>query len=106
MMKMSEDFLKNPYGILGLVIAGLILIIVFFVNRSIGRKKRLFDERYRLKTNQAKAKSWDAMLVIYLMAWLVVIIFDGISFSFILITALYVLHNVTLLITTLYSSQR
>lgn len=102
---MSEHFLENPYGILGLVIAVTICIIVFFINRNIGRKKRLFDERYYLKTNRAKARSWDAMLVIYLIAWFVVIIFDGISFSFFLLTALYVLHNLTLIITSYYISK-
>lgn len=102
---MSEDFLENPYGLLGLVGAIIICIIVFFINRNIGRKKRLFDERYYLKANRAKARSWDAMLVIYMIAWFVVIIFDGISFSFFLITALYVLHNVTLIITNLYFSK-
>jgi len=102
---MSEEFLENPYGLLGLVGAIVICIIVFLINRNIGRKKRLFDERYYLKANRAKARSWDAMLVIYLIAWFVVIIFDGISFSFFLLTALYVLHNVTLIITNLYFSK-
>lgn len=102
---MSESFLENPYGLLGLVIGIVICVIVFFINRRIGRKKRLFDERYYLKANRAKARSWDAMLVIYLIAWFIVIIFDGISFSFYLLTALYVLHNTTLIIATLYFSK-
>jgi len=101
----SEHFLENPYGLLGVVIAIVICAIVFFINRRIGRKKRLFDERYYLKANRAKARAWDAMLIIYLIAWFVVIIFDGISFSFFLLTALYVLHNVTLIITTHYFSE-
>lgn len=101
----SETFTENPYGILGLVAAVVICIVVFFINRYIGRKKRLFDERYYLKANRAKARSWDAMVVIYLIAWFVVIIFDGISFSFFLITALYILHNITLIITNIYLSK-
>ena len=102
---MSENFLENPYGLLGLVIAIVACVIIFFINRRIGRKKRLFDERYYLKANRAKARSWDAMLVIYMIAWFVVIIFDGISFSFYLLTTLYVLHNITLIITTTYFSK-
>lgn len=102
---MSKAFLENPYGLLGLVGAIMICIIVFFINRHIGRKKRLFDERYHLKANRAKARSWDAMLVIYFIAWFIVIIFDGISFSFFLLTGLYVLHNTTLMITTIYFSK-
>lgn len=103
---MSEAFLDNPYSILGLVSGIMICIIIYFINRHVGKKKRLFDERYRLKTNQAKARSWDAMLIIYLIAWFVVIIFDGISFSFYLLTILYVLHNVTLIMTSLYTSKQ
>lgn len=102
----SESFLENPYGLLGLVIAIVICVIVFLINRKIGQKKRLFDERYYLKANRAKARSWDAMLIVYFIAWFIVIIFDGISFSFFLITALYVLHNATLIITTVYYSKR
>jgi len=102
---MSENFIENPYGLLGLVIVIVAYVIIFFINRRIGRKKRLFDERYYLKANRAKARSWDAMLVIYMIAWFVVIIFDGISFSFYLLTTLYVLHNITLIITTTYFSK-
>lgn len=100
----SEIFLENAWGLWGLVIGILICVIVFLITRHIGRKKRLFDERYYAETNRAKARSWDAMLIIYFIAWLVVIIFDGISFSFFLISVLYVLHNVTLLIATIYLS--
>lgn len=101
---MSTSFLENPNGLWGLIVGVVISIIVFFINRYIGRKKRLFDERYYLKTNRAKARSWDAMLIIYIIAWIIVIIFDGISFSFFLLTALYVLHNTTLIITSVYYS--
>jgi len=101
----SEDFLNNPYSLLGLIIGAVICLIVYFINRAIGKKKRLFDERYYQQTNRAKARSWDAMLVIYILAWVIVIIFDGISFSFYLITSLYVLQNITLIITNLYVSK-
>lgn len=97
---MSESFLENPYGIWGLVVAIIIMMIVYLINRYVGNKKRLFDERYYAKANRAKARSWDTMLIIYLIAWFVVIIFEGISFSFFLITALYILHNVSLIVTT------
>ncbi|WP_339228858.1 DUF3796 domain-containing protein [Oceanobacillus sp. FSL K6-2867] len=103
---MSEDFLANPSGILGLIAAVFVLIIVFFVNRHIGRKKHLFDERYQQTNNRAKARAWDTMIVIYLVAWFIVILFDGIGFSFFLLTALYVLHNVTAIITNFYFSAK
>lgn len=99
---LSESFLENPWGLLGIILAGVILLVVYFINRHIGKKKHLFDERYYQQTHRMKAKSWDAMIVIYLIAWCIVVIFDGISFSFFLLTALYVLHNVTAIIANLY----
>ncbi len=94
--------MENPWGLIGIIGAGIILLIVYFINRHIGKKKHLFDERYRQQTNRMKARSWDAMIVIYIIAWSIVIIFDGISFSFFLITALYVSHNITAIIANLY----
>lgn len=103
---MNESFLDNPYSILGLVGAIIILAILFLINRYLGKKKRLFDERYYANTNRAKARSWDAMLIIYLIAWFIVIIFDGISFSFFLLSGLYVLHNLSLIVTTAYVNKQ
>lgn len=99
-MIMNESYLENISGIWGLVLAVIIMAIVYLINRHVGKKKRLFDERYYVKANRAKARSWDTMLIIYLIAWFIVIIFDGISFSFFLITALYVSHNGSLIVTT------
>jgi hypothetical protein len=99
---LSESFLENPWGLIGVIGAGIILLLVYVINRHIGKKKHLFDERYRQQTNRMKARSWDAMIVIYLIAWCIVIIFDGISFSFFLLTALYVCHNLSAIIVNLY----
>ena len=106
MRTLSRDFLANPSGIWGLIAAVIVSIIIFFINRRIGRKKHLFDERYQQTNNRSKARSWDAMIVVYLIAWFVVIIFDGIGFSFFLLTALYALHNVTAIITNFFFSTK
>lgn len=45
------------------------------------------------------------MIVIYF-AGFVVIIFEGISFSFFLLTALFVLHNLIAIITSFYFSTK
>ncbi|WP_158589601.1 MULTISPECIES: DUF3796 domain-containing protein [Clostridia] len=103
---LSEDYLENPAGIWGLIVAMIVSLIVFFINRYIGRKKRLFDERYQKVTNQAKARSWDTMIVIYYLAWFIVIMFDGISFSFFLLTVLFVCHNISFIITNFYFSTK
>lgn len=99
---LSESFLANPWGLMGVIGAGIILLVVYFVNKHIGKKKHLFDERYHQQTNRMEARSWDVMIVIYIIAWCMVIIFEGISFSFFLITALYVFHNITAIIAKLY----
>lgn len=103
---MSEQFLDNPIGLLGLLAGILIALIIYFINRRIALKRRTFDERYYALTNRSKARAWDAMLIILLIAWAIVIIFDGISFSFWLMTFLYVSHNVSLIVTTLYVSNK
>lgn len=90
-------------GLSGLASGIVIALLVFFINRHIGKKKHLFDERYWQKTYRAKAKSWDAMLVILIIAWAVVIIVEGApSFGFFLMTAIYVLHCLTLTITSAF----
>src|SRR5690625_7300221 len=102
---MSEDFLNNPYSLLGLISGALVCLIVYIINRAIGKKKRLFDERYYQQTNRAKARSWDAMLVNHLCKYMIVMIFDGISFIFYFFTSLYILQHITLIITNMYLSR-
>ncbi len=103
---MSEQFLENPFGLLGLLAGIFIALVIYFINRRIALKRRTFDERYYAMTNRSKARAWDAMLVIFLIVWAIVIIFDGISFSFWLMTFLYVSHNVSLIVTSLYVSHK
>lgn len=103
---MSESFLENPFGLLGLVGGALIALIVFYLARKNGKKKHMFDERYQKVNNRAKAKSYDATLLILLIAWGVVIVFEGISFSFFLVMAIYILHCLMLIITTAFYSNK
>lgn len=106
MRTLSDAFLENPYVILLLLGDFAFLLILFLVQRRIGKKRHRYDERYNQINNRAKARSWDATLVILLAAWPVVIIFEGISFSFFLLTAIFVLHNVTLIISSAYVSSQ
>jgi hypothetical protein len=88
-------------GLSGLIGGAVISLVIFFITRRIGRKKNLYDERYWMKAHRAKAKSWDAMLVILIIAWGVVIMVEGVpSFGFFLIAIIYTLHCLTLAITT------
>lgn len=94
---MTDEVLNNLFGIAGVLGGAMIAGIVFLIQRKIGKKKHWFDERYWEKNNRAKARSWDATLVILILAWIAAIIYEGIGFSFILITVIYILHNVALI---------
>ncbi|WP_047986137.1 DUF3796 domain-containing protein [Ornithinibacillus californiensis] len=88
----SQEFLEAPWVVLILIANYLFMLSIFFIQRRIGKKNYRYDERYYQVNNQAKSRTWDIMLVIMLIAWPIVIIFDGISFAFFLLTALYMLH--------------
>ncbi|HZG72705.1 MAG TPA: hypothetical protein VEY51_14300, partial [Chondromyces sp.] len=90
----------------GLGIGVLGIVIVYSVNRRIGKKERLFDERQQKISYQAKALSWNITMAAILIAWTLAIIFQGISFSFFLLTALYILQCLSMLITTVYLAQK
>ncbi|WP_042149201.1 hypothetical protein [Paucisalibacillus sp. EB02] len=88
----SETFLETPWVVLILIGNYLFLLGLFFVQRKIGKKNHRYDERYYQVNNKAKGRTWDIMLVILLISNPIVIMFDGISFAFFFLTALYVLH--------------
>ncbi|WP_196493853.1 DUF3796 domain-containing protein [Ornithinibacillus caprae] len=89
---LSEEFLQTPWVILIMLGNYAFLIALFFLQRHLGKKKHRYDERYYQVNNQAKGRTWDIMLVVMLIAWPLVVMFDGISFSFFLLSILYVLH--------------
>ncbi|MFD2042784.1 DUF3796 domain-containing protein [Ornithinibacillus salinisoli] len=91
---MSEAFLQDPWVILILLGNYAFMILLFFIQRRLGKKNFRYDERYYQVNNRAKGRTWDIMLVVMLVAWPIIIMFDGISFSFFLITVLYILHCV------------
>ena len=103
---MTETMTNTLIALAGLGIGVLGIAIVYKVNRRIGKKERLFDERQRKISDQAKAFSWNITMAAILMAWALVIIFQGISFSFFLITGLYILQYLSMLITTVYLAQK
>ncbi|MCY8469886.1 DUF2178 domain-containing protein [Bacillus haynesii] len=103
---LTETMTNTLIALAGLGIGVLGIVIVYSVNRRIGKKERLFDERQRKISDQAKAFSWNITMAAILIAWALVIIFQGISFSFFLITGLYILQCLSMLITTVYLAQK
>ena len=100
-MKILSDQLIS--GLLGGV---SIALIAYVLSKRSGKKKRLFDERQKVVSNSAKALSWNVTFVVILIAWGVTIIIDGISFYFFLLTGIYVLHCLSLMITSVYYSNQ
>ncbi|GGA73336.1 DUF3796 domain-containing protein [Ornithinibacillus halotolerans] len=88
----SQEFTEAPWVVLLLIGNYIFMLMIFFIQRKVGMKNHRYDERYYHVNNRAKGRTWDIMLVIMLIAWPIVIIFDGISFAFFLLTALYMLH--------------
>ncbi|MGG1118047.1 DUF2178 domain-containing protein [Bacillus haynesii] len=106
-MKILTETMANILiALAGLGIGVLGIVIVYSVNRRIGKKERLFDERQQKISYQAKALSWNITMAAILIAWALAIIFQGISFSFFLLTALYILQCLSMLITTVYLAQK
>ncbi|WP_404799168.1 DUF2178 domain-containing protein [Bacillus aerolatus] len=98
--------INNLIGLSGLLLGAGITIVILFINRRIGEKKRLFDERQQYVTARAKAASWNITSVILLIAWAIIILYEGISFSFFLMTGIWVAHNFSLVFTATYFSNR
>lgn len=98
----SQEFLEAPWVVFILIGNYLFMLAIFVMQRRIGKKQNRYDERYYQVNNRAKGRTWDIMLVIMLIAWPIVIIFDGISFAFFLLTVLYMLHCLIMGISTAY----
>jgi len=101
---LSDSFKGNPEVILILIAGWAATAVILFMLRKRGMKRYQYDERYYHITNHIKAKSWDTMLVVLLVAWLIVIVFDGISFSFFLMTGIVAIRSITQLVFSVYYS--
>src|SRR5690625_2704815 len=99
---LTEQLSNNVVSLSGLLIGVAIASIVFLVVYQSGKKKRLFDERHKYLNNQAKSMSWNVTFIGILVAWVLAIVFDGISLSFFLFTGIYLLHCLSFLFSTIY----
>ncbi|MBS2968410.1 DUF2178 domain-containing protein [Metabacillus sp. KIGAM252] len=102
---MTEAIFNNWIGLFGLI-AGVILAgTAMFLGRRSSKKKRGLDERYHYLMSNAKAVSWNITFVVILIAWALVILFEGISVSFFILTGIYVLHCLSLILSAAYFSR-
>ncbi|MER2262475.1 MAG: DUF3796 domain-containing protein [Psychrobacillus sp.] len=75
----------------GIAVAG----IMYFISRKVGKKKRLFDERYNQVHTTARSNSWKVTTAAILVAWMIIIIVEGPGLSFFIMTGLWIIHIVS-----------
>ena len=101
-----EEFNDLLPGLLGFLIGLISILIVFFFYKKIGKKKRLFDERYHQVQRKARSTAWIISTYSIVIAWIVAIIVEGPGFSFFLITFIYVAHMIAYLIGGMRAEQK
>ncbi|AZB42391.1 DUF2178 domain-containing protein [Bacillus sp. FJAT-42376] len=103
---MTGTLINNWIALSGLI-AGVIFAgtaIVF--GKRFSKKKRGLDERYHYLMSNAKAISWNITFAVILIAWALVILFEGISLSFFILSGVYVLHCLSLIVSAAYFSRQ
>ncbi|MEK4076278.1 hypothetical protein MHI01_20690 [Paenibacillus sp. FSL M7-0656] len=103
---MSSELLNRMIGIGGIVAGLLFAILIIFFTRLIAKKHNGLDERYFYCITRAKAFSWNATTISLALAWILVVMLDGISLSFFIITAVFVIHCLSSIAANLYYSAR
>lgn len=103
---MSPELVNRLTGVGGIVVGLLLAVVIMFFTRGISRRQHGLDERYLYCLTKAKAFSWNATTVSLAMAWIIVVTLDGISLSFFIVTALFVIHCLSSLAANLYYSAR
>ena len=73
-------------------LAILIIIITFWINHRVGKKRRLFDERYLVIKEKARSFSWIVTTITILIVWAVIIIVEGPGLSFFLMSGIWGAH--------------
>lgn len=92
--------------LIGLPLGLLITGIVFYFNWRRGKKERRFDERYKRIQDQARSISLIVTAIAIVIAWLVIMIFEGIGLPFFLMTGIYVVMMISYGIGAAISSSR
>ncbi|MBO0588961.1 hypothetical protein [Sporosarcina sp. E16_8] len=92
--------------LVGLPLALVIVSIVLLINRKIGKKERLFDERYKRIHQQARSISWGVTAAAILIAWMIVMIVEGPRLAFFILTGIWVTHMMSYLIGAVIASSK
>ncbi|WP_391203754.1 hypothetical protein [Psychrobacillus sp. L4] len=101
---MYEEFDLFSF-LIGLPLAIIIMIIVFSINRRIGKKKRWFDERYTKINEKARSISWRYTTFAILIAWMIIIVMEGPGLSFFIMTGIWLIHMISYSIGAIIANQ-
>ena len=93
-------------GLSGLVTGILVASLAMYFNYRIGKKQRRFDERYQQIHNWAKALAWSVTVLAIVIGWAVIIVMEGASLAFFVITAIYVISMLAYAIGAAYASTK
>lgn len=93
-------------GLSGLLLGSLIATVVLYINYRIGKKQRRFDERYEQIHNKGRSIAWVATVFAILVGWGVVIVMEGASLAFFIITFIYIVSMISYIIGAAYASNR
>jgi hypothetical protein len=106
MKTLSETLVNGLIGVSGLLAGIVSMLVISYIARRIGDKKRLYDERQQHVSTKSRAAAWNITLFLIMIAWGIVILVDGISFTFFLFTGLHVANCIGLIITSIYYANR
>ncbi|MFF2755732.1 hypothetical protein ACFVR1_18725 [Psychrobacillus sp. NPDC058041] len=101
---MHEEFDLFSF-LIDLPLAIIIMIIVFTINRRIGKKKRWFDERYTKINEKARSISWISTTFAILIAWMIIIAMEGPGLSFFILMGIWLVHMISYTIGAIIANQ-
>lgn len=91
-MKTLNETMNHLIGLGGLIFGVLSGLAAYFIARHNMKKKRQLDERYQNIHVNARSSAWIATSVFIVIAWAAIIIVEGASFAFFVMTFLYIAH--------------
>ncbi|MCQ4087134.1 hypothetical protein [Saccharibacillus sp. JS10] len=104
MMQMAVPM--NLGGLIGLF-GGLILgLLGWAFGRHMQRKNRGVDERADIITTRAKSFGWNILIPAILLAWILILLFEGIGLSFFVMMALFVISQIAYICSVIYHNGR
>lgn len=89
----------------GLPLGLIIVSIVMFIFFKRGKRDRIFDERYKRIHQHARSISWVVTTAAILIAWMIVILIEGPSLAFFILTGIWVTHMMSYLIGALIANK-